>query len=121
MPRISDDRTAAPPPEEGHAARCISRRPVWADEVRIEAEAISYWWTAPTQAISIEPNGDECSTLVELVREDMLYVNSDGVVIDPGPERIFLLDTNLDVENARKLAAAILECCHRIDAPAAEQ
>ncbi len=36
-------------------------------------------------------------------------------MLDQGPERIFLIDANFDVDNARKLAAAILECCDRID------
>ncbi len=45
----------------------------------------------------------------------MLYVNDEGVVLDQGPERIFLIDANFDVENARKLAVAILESCDRIE------
>ncbi len=42
-------------------------------------------------------------------------MNLHGVLLSQGPERIFLLDENFDVENARKLAAAILECCDRLD------
>ncbi|GAA3172689.1 hypothetical protein GCM10010531_27750 [Blastococcus jejuensis] len=97
-----------------HAAY-ISRRPAWADRVTIGSEAIDYAWTAPTWPESIEPDGETCPVEVIITREDMLYVNDEGVVLDPGPERIFLLDTNLDVENARLLAQAILECCDRIN------
>ena len=39
----------------------------------------------------------------------------DGVVLDEGPDRVVLDDIKLDVPNARKLAAAILECCDRIE------
>ncbi len=96
-------------------AAYISRRPAWADRVTIGAEAIDYAWTAPTVPQSIEQGGELCPAPVDITREDMLYVNDVGVVLDEGPERIFLLDENFDVENARKLAAAILECCDRID------
>lgn len=102
-------------PQEGHAT-CISRRPSWADEVTIGGEAIDYRWTAPTIPESIEPYGDRCPAHVMVTREDMLYVNDEGVVLDQGPDRIFLIDANFDVKNARLLAAAIIECCDRIDA-----
>ncbi len=96
-------------------APIISRQPSWATETRIDPEVIVHWWTAPTIAQSIESDGEFAPVTVEAVREDMLYVNGHGVVLDPGPERIFLIDSNFDIENARKLAAAILECCDRID------
>ncbi len=86
-------------------AAYISRRPAWADRVTIGAEAIDYAWTAPTVPQNIERDGELCSAPVDITREDLLYVNDEGVVLDQGPERIFLLDTNLDVENARRLAA----------------
>ncbi len=96
-------------------AAYISRRPTWADEVRISQEAIDYTWSAPTVPDCIDPTGETCPIRVEITREDMLYINHAGVALDPGPERIFLIDANFDVENARKLAAAILECCDRLD------
>lgn len=97
-----------------HAAY-ISRRPTWAEHAETGDGAIEYAWTAPTVAQSIDRDGEMCVAPVMITRYDMLYVNDEGVVLDPGPERIFLLDTNLDVENARKLAAAIVECCDRIN------
>jgi hypothetical protein len=96
-------------------ARYISRRPTWADEVRISQEAIDYTWRTPTVPECIEPSGEACPIRVEVTREDMLYVNDTGVVVDPGAERIFLLYAHFDVENARKLAAALTEACDRLD------
>jgi hypothetical protein len=97
-------------------AAVINRRPAWAGQTRIEPEAIVHSWMSPTVVKTIEHDGELYIAPVELVREDMLYVNDQGVVLDPGPDRIFLLDTNLDVANARRLAAAIVECCDRIEA-----
>ncbi len=114
----SGTRTPEQPSDERHVrsdAAYISRRPAWADRVTIGAEAIDYAWTAPTVPQSIEPGGELCAAPVDITREDMLYVNDVGVVLDQGPERIFLIDTNLDVANARLLAAAILECCDRLE------
>ncbi len=96
-------------------APIISQRPAWADNVAIGEDAIDYTWTAPTVPQSIDQDGDLCPVRVDITREDMLYVNDEGVVLDPGLERIFLIDATFDVENARKLAAAILECCDRLD------
>jgi len=95
-------------------ATYISHRPAWAGNVTISEEAIDYTWTAPTVPESIEPDGDRYPAPVMLTRDDMLYVNDTGVVVDPGEERIFLLDGTFDVVNARKLATAIRECCDRI-------
>lgn len=95
-------------------ASYISRRPAWADHVRIDGEAVDYTWTAPTVAEAIDSDGEIGPALVDLTREDALYVNDVGVVLDPGVDRIFLLDTNFDVENARKLAIAINEACNRL-------
>lgn len=110
------DQTDTPEvrPIEGHAT-IISRFPSWSENVNIDAEAIDYTWTAPTVPESIEPDGERCPARVDLTREDMFYVALDGVVLDQGPERIFVLDTNFDIVNARRLAAAILECCDRIE------
>lgn len=93
----------------------ISRRPRWAEVVNIGPETIDYTWTAPTSPVCIERQGEFSVVPVELTREDALYVNDEGVGLDQGPERIFLLDESFDVDNARKLAAAILECCDRIE------
>ncbi len=102
-------------PDRTDTAPIISRQPSWATETRIDPDAIVHWWTAPTIAQSIERDGAFAPAAVEAVREDMLYVNGHGVVLDPGPERIFLLDTDFDAANARLLAAAIVECCDRVD------
>lgn len=121
MPDATHDSAGQQSPNVGHTAPIISRRPAWADDVRISQEAIDYTWSAPTVPIAIEPDGSLCRALVDLVREDVLMVNSDGVAVDPGEERIFLLDTNFDLPNARLLAAAILECCNRLDTTAAQR
>ena len=100
-------------------ASIISRRPPWAERVAIGPEAIDYTWTAPTVPASLEftVDGDigPCGAPVDITRQDRFHVTEVGVALDEGPERIFLLDTTLDVKNARKLAAAILECCDRIE------
>ncbi len=103
---IHDHDTTAQAPER---AKMISRRPAWADRVAIGEEAIDYTWTAPTVPKSINRDGELCPVRVDITREDLLYVNDEGVVLDQGPERIFLIDASFDVENARKLAAAITE------------
>ena len=94
----------------------ISRRPAWAEHIEINAEAIDYTWAAMTVPQSIDHNGEMWIAPVQITREDTLYVNDEGVVLDQGPERIFLLDGKFDVENARKLAEAIFECCDRLEA-----
>lgn len=54
---------------------------------------------------------------VEIVEDDDLFVMPDRVTVDRGQPVIFLLDTGIrGTAEARKLAAAILECCDRIDA-----
>lgn len=112
------DRTDTPevrPDERTDISPYISRRPAWADRVTIGSEAIDYSWTAPTVPGVIETDGGTYPVQVMITREDMLYVNEEGVVLDPGPERIFLVDATFTIENARKLAAAIVECCDRIN------
>lgn len=100
----------------------ISRRPAWADEVLMDESAITYCWTAPTEAVDDPESdavrkiaGEPCKAPVQITQEHYLDEDDQGIRITPGRSRIFLLDTNFDVENARKLAAAILECCDRLD------
>jgi hypothetical protein len=113
--------TPAAHPNEGQAfveiAPIISRRPTWAGETRIEPDCIVHSWTAPTVAMVSESAEETLSRApVELYREDSLLVYPDGVALDPGPWRIFLLDTLIeDTVNARRLATALLECCDRIE------
>ena len=98
-------------------APTISPRPAWADRTELHPDSIVHAWTAPTVAEGIEPGGDFVLIHVEVLQIDSLDVTDDGVVLDPGPGRIFLLDTGIaDTANARRLAAALLECCDRIDA-----
>lgn len=92
-------------------ASYVSRRPSWAETTRIDPEAIIHGWTAPTTAVDQEG----VSVIIELCREDGLFVHDEGVFFDPGETRILLLDTWLDVDNARLLAKGILECCNRFE------
>ena len=55
------------------------------------------------------------------MREDDVYVDGEGAVLDARVERIFVVETWFDAVNARKLAGAILEACDRLDAAGAEQ
>ena len=94
----------------------ISRRPAWAETVAMGPDTIDYTWTAPTVADVIEPpDGELIPVEVQLFREDAFSVGDNGVLLDEGPERVFVLDARLDLQNARKLATAILECCDRYD------
>jgi hypothetical protein len=99
-------------------ATYISRRPAWADETDIDSEAIVHRWTAPTVAEAPDADiGEAFPIPVEIMQVDDLIVMGGGVTLHPGETTIFVLDTNIrDTVNARKLAAAILECCDRIEA-----
>jgi hypothetical protein len=99
-------------PDEGHL---ISRYPAWAERVDIGPEAIDYAWTAPTVPQSVERDGRYCPATVEITREDLFDVTDEGVVLDQGPERIFLCDSNFDLPNARRLIEALTEACDRLD------
>lgn len=104
----------------------ISRRPAWADETRIEADSIVHGWTAPTVACVLNPGHEEVGTSpapVEIYRyDDMLVFPNGDVTIEEGPWRIMVLDETFeDTQEARKLAAAILECCDRIEATSAAE
>ena len=107
-------------PDEGQVTDLISRRPTWADQTEVDAEAIIHRWEARTEAFGDPDLEDEPSypIRVEILQFDDLRVHDVGVAIAPGRPVIFLLDTNLDTANGRKLAAAILECCDRLDASA---
>jgi hypothetical protein len=101
-------------PGEGRAS-LISRYPAWAERVDIGPEAIDYAWTAPTVPESIERDGRYYPATVEITREDLFDVTDEGVVLDQGPERIFLCDSNFDLPNARLLIEALAEACDRIE------
>lgn len=98
-------------------AAYISRRPSWADRTTMGAEVITYTWTAPTVAECLgETDLVPYPVKVEVIQEEDLYVNQDGVVLDRGPMRIIVSDLSIDdTVNGRKLAAALIECCDRID------
>jgi hypothetical protein len=112
----SPERASRPESGVDHSsdsAAYISRRPEWATTTRIESEAITHSFTAPTVASTIEPDGRAVRAPVEMYREDSLLAYPAGIALDVGPERVMVLDEVLDLENARLLAQAILQCCNR--------
>lgn len=127
MINATHDDTASQHPNERHdaaeARTPVSRRPAWAEETQIDPEAIVHYWRSPILARGADTEDGETYPIpVEIVVDDGLFVTPDGVFLERGAPRIFLSDTYIrDTENGRLLAAAIIECCDRIDAAQAGQ
>jgi hypothetical protein len=106
-------------------ASIISSRPSWAETTEIALDSrrttsFTHRWTAPTVAEAASgSDGDVTPITVELEQTEDIYVNDAGVVLDPGPgARIFLSDLDtwfVNVTEARRFAAAIVEACDRWD------
>ena len=100
----------------------ISRRPSWADETRIESEGVLHMWKAPTIATGADVNldGVEHPISVELMRDDALLSNSEGVYVDPGTT-VLVVDGTINIrspQEGRRLAQAISEACDRWESAA---
>lgn len=94
----------------------VSRRPSWATR-RASTPRLSCTRGRRRRSQGCATrNGQAYPVPVKIVQEDMLYENEDGVVLDSGTTVIFTNDINFtSVVEARKYAAAILECCDRLD------
>lgn len=115
VPDPSPESVSTSGAESGTAAY-ISRRPAWAATTRVDSEAIIHTWTSGVDVEDIdEETGSRGPVGVELFQVDTLHVDDEGVVLDPGEPRIFLLDSWFDIDNARKLATALRECCDRCE------
>jgi hypothetical protein len=117
MPNATHNPELHQSPDEGRATY-ISRRPAWADETRVDPEAILHTWRSPTVAMGADDHGGGKTypIPVEILQYDDLTVFPSGVSVERGEPVIFLSDLFIqDTENGRKLAAAILEACDRLD------
>jgi hypothetical protein len=98
------------------AAAYISRRPAWAARTRVDADSIIHTWASGVEVDDMdEETGSPGRVDVEIFQVDTLHVDDEGVVLAPGEPRIFVLDTWFDIDNARKLAMALNECCDRYE------
>ncbi len=95
----------------------ISRRPEWAAETTVESDgSITHRWTAPTVAELQEGDRIPYNARVELLRIDDLFVFDGGVAVNTGEPAIFFSDLSItDTAQGRRLAAAIVEACDRLD------
>lgn len=119
MNDATNQRVPDPSPERvigSGTAAYISRRPAWAARTRVDSESIIHTWASGVTVDDVdEETGSPRPVGVELFQVDTLHVDDEGVVLDPGEPRIFLLDHWFDMDNARTLATAVLECCDRYE------
>ena len=97
--------------------------PAWAEDSRLfpdtdDLHGVAHSWTSPRLAEVIVPGEPgRVRVSAEIYQRDDLELSAAGVWLTRGLPYIFLhpLDVSFDVEQARLLAAALIECCDRID------
>jgi hypothetical protein len=119
MNEATNQRGSDQSPESANqsgTAAYISRRPAWAARTRVDSDSIIHTWASGVEVEDIdEETGSPGPVGVEIFQVDTLHVDDEGVVLDPGEPRIFVLDSWFDIDNARKLATALHECCDRYE------